>query len=55
MPAPAVVADMQAAVVVDTQPVAADTGNRRIGNQPAIWTKGGGANQLRRFCVCWFF
>ena len=44
------VEDMLAVVVVvDTR--AADTSNRRLRSQPALCTKGGGANQLRRSCV----
>jgi len=46
-----VVVDTQAAVVVDTQ-AAVDTSNRRLRNLPAVCTKGGGAYQLRRSCVC---
>ena len=47
----AAAADMQAVVVVDTQ-AAVDTSNRRLRNLPAVCTKGGGAYQLRRSCVC---
>jgi hypothetical protein len=50
----AAAADMQAVVVVDTQ-AAVDTSNRRLRNLPAVCTKGGGAYQLRRSCVCRLF